>query len=58
MIILSCFLQGCVEIDDQVEALLHLANTTNYIDTKRIAIHGWSYGMWEYSLLNSMLHKL
>uniref|UniRef100_UPI003754AF74 prolyl oligopeptidase family serine peptidase n=1 Tax=Salmonella sp. s51933 TaxID=3160127 RepID=UPI003754AF74 len=35
---------GRVEIDDQVEALLHLANTTDYVDQKRVAIHGWSYG--------------
>jgi hypothetical protein len=36
--------QGCVEIDDQVEALLHIAEQTKYIDITRVAIHGWSYG--------------
>lgn len=33
-----------MEIEDQVEAVLHMANTTDYIDIKRVAIHGWSYG--------------
>ncbi|XP_023228429.1 dipeptidyl peptidase 9-like [Centruroides sculpturatus] len=35
---------GTVEIADQVEVLLKLAETTNYIDLDRVAIHGWSYG--------------
>lgn len=35
---------GTVEIADQVEVLLKLAETTNYIDLERVAIHGWSYG--------------
>jgi dipeptidyl aminopeptidase/acylaminoacyl peptidase len=38
------FPQGCIEIDDQVEALLHVAEQYNYIDLTRVAIHGWSYG--------------
>lgn len=35
---------GQVEIADQVEVLTWLAETTGYIDMKRIAVHGWSYG--------------
>ena len=35
---------GQVEISDQVEVLEWLAETTNYIDLTRVAIHGWSYG--------------
>ena len=35
---------GQVEIEDQVEVLQWLAENTGYIDMKRIAIHGWSYG--------------
>lgn len=35
---------GQVEIEEQVEVLNWLAENTGYIDMKRIAIHGWSYG--------------
>lgn len=35
---------GTVELDDQVEVLRWLAETTGYIDLSRVAIHGWSYG--------------
>lgn len=35
---------GQVEIEEQVEVLQWLAENTGYIDMKRIAIHGWSYG--------------
>ena len=35
---------GTVELKDQVEVLKWLAETTGYIDTNRVAIHGWSYG--------------
>ncbi|XP_014230063.1 dipeptidyl peptidase 9-like isoform X1 [Trichogramma pretiosum] len=35
---------GTVELDDQVEVLRWLANTTGCIDMNRVAIHGWSYG--------------
>lgn len=35
---------GTVEIADQVEVLLWLAETTGIIDLKRVAVHGWSYG--------------
>jgi hypothetical protein len=35
---------GQVEIADQVEVLEWLAQTTGYIDMKKIAIHGFSYG--------------
>merc|ERR1712071_418166 len=35
---------GRVELQDQVDVLQWLAETRNYIDMKRIAIHGWSYG--------------
>ena len=35
---------GQVEIQDQVEVLQWLAETRGYIDLKRVAIHGWSYG--------------
>jgi hypothetical protein len=44
IILFGMLFQGCVEIDDQVEALLHVAEQTKYIDITRIAIHGWSYG--------------
>ncbi len=27
-----------------MEALLHVADQTKYIDITRVAIHGWSYG--------------
>ncbi|CAH0559459.1 unnamed protein product [Brassicogethes aeneus] len=35
---------GTVELSDQVEVLNWLADTVGYIDLKRVAIHGWSYG--------------
>jgi len=35
---------GQVEVLDQVEGLLHVANETNCIDLSRIAVSGWSYG--------------
>lgn len=35
---------GQVEIEEQVEVLEWLAENTGYIDMKRIAVHGWSYG--------------
>jgi len=35
---------GTVELQDQVDVLEWLAETRDYIDMKRIAIHGWSYG--------------
>ena len=35
---------GQLEIADQVEVLTWLAETTGYIDMKKIAIHGFSYG--------------
>lgn len=35
---------GTVELNDQVEVLKWLAETTGYIDINRVAIHGWSYG--------------
>lgn len=35
---------GTVELNDQVEVLKWLAETLNYIDLNRVAIHGWSYG--------------
>ena len=35
---------GTVELNDQVEVLRWLADTTEYIDLNRVAIHGWSYG--------------
>ena len=34
-----------MEIDDQVEGLMWLASQVDFIDTNRVAIHGWSYGM-------------
>lgn len=35
---------GRVELADQVEVLNILAKELGYIDMKRVAIHGWSYG--------------
>jgi len=35
---------GTVELNDQVEMLQWLAETTGYIDLNRVALHGWSYG--------------
>ena len=45
-------LQGCIEIEDQVEALLHVAEQTSYIDITRVAIHGWSYGNFFFCMSN------
>ena len=36
-----------MEIDDQVEGLTWLASQVDFIDTSRVAIHGWSYGTTE-----------
>ncbi|XP_069767937.1 dipeptidyl peptidase 8-like isoform X2 [Narcine bancroftii] len=38
------FKMGQVEIDDQVEGLQYLSAKYRFIDLKRVAIHGWSYG--------------
>ncbi|KZC05886.1 PREDICTED: dipeptidyl peptidase 9 [Dufourea novaeangliae] len=35
---------GTVELNDQVEVLKWLAETTGFIDLSRVALHGWSYG--------------
>ncbi|XP_015598868.1 dipeptidyl peptidase 9 isoform X2 [Cephus cinctus] len=35
---------GTVELNDQVEVLRWLSETTGYIDINRVALHGWSYG--------------
>ncbi|XP_018323379.1 dipeptidyl peptidase 9 isoform X2 [Agrilus planipennis] len=35
---------GTVELQDQVEVLKWLIDSLGYIDTNRVAIHGWSYG--------------
>ncbi|XP_017770979.1 PREDICTED: dipeptidyl peptidase 9 [Nicrophorus vespilloides] len=35
---------GTVELSDQVEVLKWLSDKLGYIDTERVAIHGWSYG--------------
>uniref|UniRef100_A0A673GDB8 dipeptidyl-peptidase IV n=1 Tax=Sinocyclocheilus rhinocerous TaxID=307959 RepID=A0A673GDB8_9TELE len=35
---------GQVEIEDQVEGLQYVAEKYKFIDTSRVAIHGWSYG--------------
>ena len=35
---------GSVEIDDQVAGLEAAAKAVPYIDLKRVAISGWSYG--------------
>lgn len=35
---------GSVELADQVEILTVLATDLGFIDTDRVAIHGWSYG--------------
>lgn len=44
MVILVLFLQGTVELHDQVEVLQWVAETMSCIDLSRVAIHGWSYG--------------
>jgi dipeptidyl-peptidase 9 len=38
---------GTVELDDQVEVLKWLADSLDFIDLNRVAIHGWSYGNLE-----------
>lgn len=38
---------GQVELNDQVEVLNILAQELGYIDMERIAIHGWSYGIYK-----------
>lgn len=38
------FLQGQIEISDQVEGLQYLASQYEFIDLDRVGIHGWSYG--------------
>ncbi|KRY84546.1 Dipeptidyl peptidase 8 [Trichinella pseudospiralis] len=35
---------GCVEIEDQVHALRHVASQNTCIDMKRVVVMGWSYG--------------
>ena len=35
---------GQVEMKDQVEVLTWLDRTVGYLDMKRVAVHGWSYG--------------
>uniref|UniRef100_A0A8C5D3C5 dipeptidyl-peptidase IV n=1 Tax=Gouania willdenowi TaxID=441366 RepID=A0A8C5D3C5_GOUWI len=35
---------GQVEVEDLVEGLLFIANKYKFVDLKRVAIHGWSYG--------------
>uniref|UniRef100_A0A672HAW0 dipeptidyl-peptidase IV n=1 Tax=Salarias fasciatus TaxID=181472 RepID=A0A672HAW0_SALFA len=35
---------GKVEISDQVEGLLYVAEKHHFVDLTRVAIHGWSYG--------------
>lgn len=37
---------GTVELNDQVEVLKWLHDTVGYIDLSRVAIHGWSYGIY------------
>ncbi|WAR28947.1 DPP9-like protein [Mya arenaria] len=36
--------EGTTEIEDQVEGLQWLMSNVDFIDEKRVAIHGWSYG--------------
>ena len=38
------FVQGQVEIEDQVEGLQYVADKYKFVDLSRVAIHGWSYG--------------
>lgn len=40
----SLFVQGTVELDDQIEVLQWLADRLTFLDMDRVAIHGWSYG--------------
>lgn len=42
------FCQGAVEIADQVEGLTWIAAKVDFIDLNRVAIHGWSYGRYDY----------
>ena len=41
---LANYVQGTTEIEDQVEGVQWLMSQVDFIDEKRIAIHGWSYG--------------
>lgn len=45
---------GTVELKDQVEILNNLAQELGFIDTSRVAIHGWSYG--GYLSLMGLIH--
>jgi dipeptidyl-peptidase 9 len=45
---------GTVELDDQVEVLKWLADSLDFIDLNRVAIHGWSYG--GYLSLMGLIH--
>lgn len=45
---------GTVELQDQIEVLKWLAETLDYIDMGRVAIHGWSYG--GYLSLMGLIH--
>lgn len=47
--------QGQVEIEDQVEGLLYIANKYKFVDLSRVAIHGWSYG--GFLSLMGLIHK-
>ncbi|ELW62396.1 Immunoglobulin superfamily DCC subclass member 4 [Tupaia chinensis] len=38
------WINGQIEIDDQVEGLQYLASRYDFIDLDRVGIHGWSYG--------------
>lgn len=45
---------GQVEIEDQLEVLEQLASNFNFLDLKRVAINGWSYG--GYLALRGLVH--
>lgn len=49
---------GTVELDDQVEVLKMLADQLNFIDMDRVAIHGWSYGEFFFSIKNKFLNSI
>lgn len=44
------FIQGMVEIEDQIEGLEYIASKLGYLDLDRVAIHGWSYGKYPVTL--------